>query len=746
MVAEQVNDQEDIPTEAQKRSLAESDTIGDEDDAPAAKRPRLPENIELEDQTGAARVGGTNDGQGDGALEDGTPGKRRKGRPGTSAASKVTTPNAVRARQSTPLKKPAVSGPLSAPEQSQTPTGPPLDEVRQNLSATREAEVGRLATLVRTLKQRKRQSQQDAAAAASDGNLDGSSAIPPVGESDVMELAAEITRSAEGIRKLEETHSKLLDAQEQLLDAHKKILRAASKGKEPLASDSGASGGDLAAANLAAEYREMQRRSDELKEASRKLRMETKTLGEKLERLAATYASATGSPDSVRSSSPRPDYGLGPPIEPADLEAMNAVGMALMPPFAFEFRNGGRGRGRGRSSSRGRGRGTLLSVQRRTANGEEGDGGEDEDEDELASGAEEIGEDGQLKKKRGRGRPRKEEEVDENGNPTPKPKPKRKPKVKAEGGTTSADSILGNGDESAEGHGGEGFDGGDGGGVSNEDRARRGSAPKKSIKKKREGEEGFEMPNEPVDLATFPPGSGPIGPIPHTLSNGEVIEMHFCSFCHKGFGRRADATRHEKIHRDDRAYICNFVVRNSNVPDENIVCGKRFIQRHALVVHERTHTGERPYKCDNCGVGFVDSSSLARHLRSHTGVRPYRCSNCEKGFTRRSTLHKHMISTHDTSGWRQDMEGGEGESGGGGDAASYDEALTALLNDTTRMMQSGVPLDPSMLRFAALPGMENMAGVVNGMVAGGQQEHENDAPAMMEEEQGAHKAGEDNES
>jgi hypothetical protein len=83
-------------------------------------------------------------------------------------------------------------------------------------------------------------------------------------------------------------------------------------------------------------------------------------------------------------------------------------------------------------------------------------------------------------------------------------------------------------------------------------------------------------------------------------------------------------------------------------------CNKSFSQRTHLLIHIRSHSGEKPYLCGVpcCGQRFSQLGNLKTHERRHRGEKPFGCEvpGCDKRFSQRSNLRSHCVSVHGMHG------------------------------------------------------------------------------------------------
>ena len=140
---------------------------------------------------------------------------------------------------------------------------------------------------------------------------------------------------------------------------------------------------------------------------------------------------------------------------------------------------------------------------------------------------------------------------------------------------------------------------------------------------------------------------------------------YLCDNCPKSFPTKTLLSNHrqEKHTALKKQHPCRF-------------CGKMFTTRSILRVHERGHTGEKPFACELCefratsvkrvtahkkrqhenrpknevceicGKGFLLRYQLKEHLNTHADVKTHPCQLCGKVLKNFNSHRRHMIRSH----------------------------------------------------------------------------------------------------
>ncbi|KAM4696159.1 uncharacterized protein WCC33_014900 [Rhinophrynus dorsalis] len=139
----------------------------------------------------------------------------------------------------------------------------------------------------------------------------------------------------------------------------------------------------------------------------------------------------------------------------------------------------------------------------------------------------------------------------------------------------------------------------------------------------------------------------------------EPKKKYTCVKCGEDFRSESKYVAHYKTHSTkklcncsagEKCFLCNpDILKEETMEEEETVsacpeCGKVFFYKSQLVIHQRIHTGDKPFACPQCGIGFTKSSHVVRHQKIHTGERPFPCTECGKSFSRACHLVIHQRS------------------------------------------------------------------------------------------------------
>ncbi|XP_054912917.1 telomere zinc finger-associated protein isoform X2 [Poeciliopsis prolifica] len=107
-----------------------------------------------------------------------------------------------------------------------------------------------------------------------------------------------------------------------------------------------------------------------------------------------------------------------------------------------------------------------------------------------------------------------------------------------------------------------------------------------------------------------------------------------CPVCMKSFKSKYYLKVHNRRHTGEKPFACS-------------KCGKRYFRKENLSVHEsRGCARVSTYICSTCSLSFNTKEELRVHVVSHTGEMPHKCSTCNEQFMYKKNLTMHLMKVH----------------------------------------------------------------------------------------------------
>ncbi|KAG6333160.1 hypothetical protein ID866_5927 [Astraeus odoratus] len=129
-------------------------------------------------------------------------------------------------------------------------------------------------------------------------------------------------------------------------------------------------------------------------------------------------------------------------------------------------------------------------------------------------------------------------------------------------------------------------------------------------------------------------------------AKGDKKTRYPCTYagCTKSYSKPSRLSEHYRSHTGERPFVCQ-------------ECGKSYLRESHLHAHKRSHLPEskKPYVCTQspgCQKRFWTLQHLHVHEDSHRGEKPYACTEdgCKEAFAKHHQLRAHVCEAHSPPG------------------------------------------------------------------------------------------------
>ncbi|XP_077569992.1 uncharacterized protein zbtb48 [Stigmatopora nigra] len=126
----------------------------------------------------------------------------------------------------------------------------------------------------------------------------------------------------------------------------------------------------------------------------------------------------------------------------------------------------------------------------------------------------------------------------------------------------------------------------------------------------------------------------------HESGDGEAAQVEsensvLCPICHKVFKSKYYLKVHNRRHTGEKPFGCQ-------------KCGKHYFRKENLLIHELRHcAATQTFMCQTCSASFKGRQELRAHVaESHAEELPYKCKECAEQFMYKKHLMCHMMKVH----------------------------------------------------------------------------------------------------